>query len=208
MSDFAVSALLRPPYVGAQFTRLQLRPPPPRVGRPAPAQFWAPISGRPRRGFVAAHCAVRWPSNVGRPPRPTICAHLAPRSAPTSDHLAPTLGRHPRPPGLPRSASTWLHVPRPPPSIWPPTLGRHSAPPSASTPAHLAVHHSRLGAATIPAPVHLHRTVRWTPNFRQPIGTPPTFRAPTLMRMGVQFRPRFSSPLGVHPSPSPLASRS
>lgn len=121
MSDFAVSALLRPPRMGAQFTPAQLRPPPPRVGRPVPAQFWAPISGRPRRGFVAAHCAVRWTSNVGRPSRPTICAHLAPRSAPTSDHLAP-------------------HVRPPSPSTWAATICVHMAPRSPSTSVHLASH--------------------------------------------------------------------
>lgn len=95
MSDFAVSALLRPPYVGAQFTRLQLRPP--------PSAIW-PSTGRP---IMAPHSAPTW-LHVLRPP---------PTTWPTR------LGHHLRPAGRPRSASTWPHVSRPTSSIVAPRLG-------------------------------------------------------------------------------------
>lgn len=130
--------------------------------------IWAPNNGRPRDGFVHLHRTVRWTSIVERPTPSTIYVHMAPRPASNSVHVLRPV-RSTIPVHLaPCPASNSVHVLCPVRS----TIPAHMTPWPVSNPVHLTVHNSRLGAATIPGPVRLHRAVRWPTNFSSPIGRP------------------------------------
>ncbi len=97
------------------------------------------------------------------------------------------------------SASTWPHVLRPPPTIWPTRLGHHlrpaGRPRSASTWLHVrppspSIVAPRLGPppSTMAGPVRPTLAVR---GFHFPAPS-------TSCALGDQFRPRFGSPLGDH----------
>lgn len=102
MSDFAVSALLCPQRMGAQFTRVQPRPPSGAIWTSSPAQFGRPLLGD--------HARASCPSMARLGGRPSSGAHLGPRSATTWIHVnrphGSTLDVHP----APRSASTPVHL--------------------------------------------------------------------------------------------------
>ena len=114
MSDFGGLALLCPQRMGAQFTRVQLRPSSSAIWTSSPAQFGRPLLGD--------HARASCPSMSRLGGRPSSGAHLGPRSATTWNH-------EPRPPGstsavhmAPRSASTsgqlGSRVRLPPPSMF------------------------------------------------------------------------------------------
>lgn len=98
MSDFGGLALLCPQRMGAQFTRVQLRPSAIAIWTSSPAQFGGQLLGD--------HAMASCPSMSRLGGRPSSGAHLGPRSATTWIHVnrphGSTLGIHP----APRSAST------------------------------------------------------------------------------------------------------
>lgn len=131
------------------------------------AVHWAPNNGPP-------FCAQQWAPNMAAPWLPT--SRLGGR---------PSSGGH--------SASTWLHVRPPSPSIVAPRLG---PPPSTITvPVRPTL---AVRGFHFLDPVQLHYAVRWPSKLRQPIGTPRAFWPSTSCVVGDQFRPHFGSPLGDH----------
>lgn len=136
------------------------------------AVHWSPNNGPP-------FCAQQWAPNMAAPWLPT--SRLGGR---------PLSGGH--------SASTWLHVLRPPPTTWPTRLGHHlrpaGRPRSASTWPHVSRPTSsivapRLGPppSTMVGPVRPTLAVR---GFHLP--SPST----SIARLG--GRPNFGSPLEPH----------
>ena len=134
MSVFAVSALLRPPHVGAQFTRLQLRPPPLRVGlhrkQVGTQSPCVAIHDKPR---VVGQCTVRWPpqkwdtisAHILRPPWPTLGHHPRPTWMPNPVQRGrpdkPTVAAHLRS----RWVTTFVQCGRPDKEQWPATSRFH-----------------------------------------------------------------------------------
>ena len=191
MSDFGGLALLCPQRMGAQFTRVQPRPPSGAIWTSITAQFGRPLLGD--------HARASCPSMARLGGRPSSGAHLSPRSATTWIHVnrphGSTLGTHPAPRSASTSGQLGSRVRRPSPS----TFCIHLRPPDRPLSAVRGYHNSHLR----PPP---HGAVRWPSKFRQPNGNPhPRFGPPPSCGWASNFRPRFGSQLGGHMSLSRFA---